>query len=233
MTGRHLAQQRKEVERNALRVLAHDAAGVGAAGIEVAEQGTVPLLVRVAAGLFKLAPLRLDVVCDDILDHDLGPAVCVCGPNGADLGDGDHVGHARGIAVDGGRRGEDDVADTVLLHAAQQRDAAADIDAVVLEGDLARLADGLEGGEVDNAVDLGVLGEDGVESGLVSDVDLVEDRAAAADQLDAVEGDLGRVVEAVDDDDIVAVLEEGEGREGPNVARTAASKTVSSAHRGT
>ncbi len=78
----------------------------------------------------------------------------------------------------------------MLLHAAQQRDAAADIDAVVLERDLAGFADGLESGKVDDAVDLGVLGKDVVKGGLVRDVDLVEDGAAAADELDAVDGNL-------------------------------------------
>ncbi|GKT45248.1 uncharacterized protein ColSpa_05429 [Colletotrichum spaethianum] len=81
----------------------------------------------------------------------------------------------------------------------------------------------LEGGEVDDAVDLGVLLEDGIEAGLVGNVDLVEVGALAAQELDAVDGDLGRVVEAVDNDHIVAVLEQGEGGEGANVAGTTAS----------
>jgi hypothetical protein len=101
----------------------------------------------------------------------------------------------------------------VLLHGAQKGDAAADIDAVVLERDLAGLADGLEGGEVNDAVDLGVFGKDFVEGSLVCDVDLVKGGALAADELDAIDGDLGRVVEIIDNDDIVAVLEESEGRE--------------------
>jgi hypothetical protein len=46
----------------------------------------------------------------------------------------------------------------------------------------------------------------------------VERGPPAADELDAVECDLGRVVQVVDDDDIVVVLEERERREGANVA---------------
>lgn len=80
----------------------------------------------------------------------------------------------------------------------------------------------LEGGEVNNAVDLGVLGKHIVEAGLVCDVDLVEGRTLAANKLDAVYGGLGRVEETIDNDDIVAVLEEGEGGEGPDVASTTA-----------
>ena len=187
--GRHLSEKGEEVEGHALRVLAHDSAGVRAAGVEVPKQSTVPLLVRLP-GLLVVAALGLDVVRDDCLDHDLCAAICVCGANRAVLGDGNHVGNAGGIAVDGGGRGEDNVGDIVLLHAAQQRDAAADIDAVVLERDLAGFADGLESGKVDDAVDLGVLGKDVVKGGLVRDVDLVEDGAAAADELDAVDGNL-------------------------------------------
>lgn len=73
---------------------------------------------------------------------------------------------------------------------------------------------------MDDAVNGRVLGEDVVEGLLVGDVDLVEVGATAAEQLDAVEGNLGRVVQAVDDDDIVAVLEEGQRRERANVARS-------------
>lgn len=80
----------------------------------------------------------------------------------------------------------------------------------------------LEGGKVDDGVDGGVLLEDLVEGLLVGNVDLVEVGTAAAEQLDAVEGDLGRVVEVVDNDDIVTVLKEGEGGEGADVAGTTA-----------
>src|SRR5699024_3480513 len=76
----------------------------------------------------------------------------------------------------------------------------------------------LESSKVDDAVNGGVLGKDLVEAFLVGHVDLVEVWAAAAEELDAVEGNLGRVVEVVDNDDIVAMLEEGEGGEGTNVA---------------
>lgn len=67
----------------------------------------------------------------------------------------------------------------------------------------------LQSSELDDAVNGGVLLEDLVEGGLVGDVGLVEDRALPADQLHAVEGDLGGVVEAVDDDNIISVFEEG------------------------
>jgi hypothetical protein len=73
---------------------------------------------------------------------------------------------------------------------------------------------------VDDAVDGGVLGEHLVQSLLVCDVNLVEVGTAAGQQLDAVEGDLGGVVEAVYNDDIVAGVQQGQSREGANVARS-------------
>ncbi len=142
LSSSYLAKQGKQVEGNTLGVLAHDAGGVGAARVKVAQQGAVPQVVRLA-GLFQLVALGVDVVGNDVLNHGLCAAVGVGRANGAVLGDGNHVGEARGIAVDGGRGGKDNVADAVAGHAAQEGDAAADIDAVVLEGDLARFADSL------------------------------------------------------------------------------------------
>ena len=71
---------------------------------------------------------------------------------------------------------------------------------------------------MDNTVDIGMCLEDLLERRLVGDIDLVEDRPPPAQQLNAVQADLGRIVQAVDDNNIIAVLEEREGREGPNVA---------------
>jgi hypothetical protein len=76
---------------------------------------------------------------------------------------------------------------------------------------------------VDDAVNGRVLGKDIIQRRLVGNVQLVEVGTAAANQLNAVEGDLGGVVEAVDNNDIIAVLEQSKGREGTNVAGSAAS----------
>jgi hypothetical protein len=75
---------------------------------------------------------------------------------------------------------------------------------------------------VDDAVDGGVFGKHLVEGLLVGDVDLVEIRSAARQQLDAVKGNLRGVVEAVDNDDIVAGVQQGQSREGADVARSTA-----------
>lgn len=71
---------------------------------------------------------------------------------------------------------------------------------------------------MNDAVDLGMLGENIVESALVRDVELVKGRAASADSLNSVEDVFERVVQAVDNDDVVAIFEESKGGEGANVA---------------
>lgn len=79
----------------------------------------------------------------------------------------------------------------------------------------------LQRGKVDDVVDVGMLLEHLVERGLILDVELVELGLLAADELNAVEDFLGRVVEVVDDDDLVASLQEGERCERANVAGAA------------
>lgn len=89
---------------------------------------------------------------------------------------------------------------------------------VVVQGLLAGLADGLERGKVDDAVDVRVGLEDLIEGGLVGDIELGELGLFAADQLNALQGLGGRVVEVVSHHDFVASVEEGQGGEGANVA---------------
>lgn len=115
---------------------------MGAAGVEVSEQSAVPGLVGLAL-LLQVVSLGVDEVGNGGLNGGLGVAVGVGGPNGAILGDGDHVGEAGGVAVNGGGGGEDNVVDIVALHGAEEGDTSADIDAVVVERSHARLADGL------------------------------------------------------------------------------------------
>jgi hypothetical protein len=78
----------------------------------------------------------------------------------------------------------------------------------------------LQSSKVDNAVNVGVGLKDLVESGWVGDIGLDELGPLAADQFNAVDDFGGRVVQVVGNDDLVASLEQGEGREGPDVARS-------------
>ena len=76
---------------------------------------------------------------------------------------------------------------------------------------------------MNDTVNLGVLHENFVEGSLVGDVHLVEGGALAAEQLDAIDSDLGRIVETIDNDDIVIIVQQREGSKRPNVAGTTAS----------
>lgn len=93
--------------------------------------------------LLCLAALGVDVVGDHSLDAELCVSIRVGRAERALFGDGNHVGEAGGIAVDGRGGREDDVGDVVFGHAAKEAERAKDVDAVVFERDLARLADGL------------------------------------------------------------------------------------------
>lgn len=140
----NLSEEGKQVVRNTSGVLTHDASGVSTTRVEVSQQSTVPLL-ELLTSLLQVTSLGVNKVGDNVLDHGLGAAVCVGRSNGAVLRDRDHVGETSRIAVDSSGGGEDDVIDVVALHGAEQGDTATDIDTVVFERDLARLADSLDG----------------------------------------------------------------------------------------
>ena len=80
------------------------------------------------------------MIGNDSLVRGLGATIRVGGPNGAVFGDGNHVLEASGVAVDGGRRREDDVGDIVTCHGAEKADGTVDVGAIVLQRDLARFA---------------------------------------------------------------------------------------------
>jgi hypothetical protein len=66
----------------------------------------------------------------------------------------------------------------------------------------------LESGEVNDTVDVWMRSKDLVQALLVCDVDLVKFRSLSAEQLNAIEGNLRGVVQAVDNHDLVAMLEQ-------------------------
>lgn len=78
-------------------------------------------LLRLAS-LGSIVALSVDQVGDGSLDGELGVSVRVGGAERAFLGDGNHVGEAGGISVDGGRAGEDDVGDIVAGHCPEEAD---------------------------------------------------------------------------------------------------------------
>ena len=73
---------------------------------------------------------------------------------------------------------------------------------------------------MNDAVNVGVGLEDLVEGGIIGDIQLGELGLLAGDQLNALQGFGGGVVQIVRDDNLVASLEKSEGGEGANVARS-------------
>lgn len=140
-----LREEGEQVVGDTLGVLAHNTTGVSTGGVEVTEESTVPLLgLGLVAGLGSVVALSVDHVGDGGLDGELGVTVGVGGAQRALLGDGDHVGEAGSIAVDGGRAGEDNVGDIVTNHRPQEVDGTVDVDQVVVQRLLAGLANSLE-----------------------------------------------------------------------------------------
>jgi hypothetical protein len=128
-----LGEQRKQVVGHALRVLTHDTAWVSTGGVEVTQESGVPLAgLGLVSGLDGVVALGVDDVGDGGLDSELGISVGVGRAQRAVLGDGDHVGEAGGISVDGGGAGEDNVVNVVADHRAEEIDGAVDVDIVVV-----------------------------------------------------------------------------------------------------
>lgn len=71
---------------------------------------------------------------------------------------------------------------------------------------------------MDDAVNGRVGGKDLVYILFYSQVDLMKGRALAANQLDTIESDFGRVVEVVDDDNVIASFKKGQRCERADVA---------------
>lgn len=57
---------------------------------------------------------------------------------------------------------------------------------------------------MNDAIYVGILLENFVKSAIIGNIDIVETRPLAADQLDTVDGLLGRIVKIVSNDDFVA-----------------------------
>ena len=71
---------------------------------------------------------------------------------------------------------------------------------------------------MDDAVELGMFDKDLLECFLVGDIDLVEGWSLPAEEFDAIKGDFGGIVQAVNNHHFISMLEEGKGSERANVA---------------
>lgn len=214
-----LRQEWEQVIRHARGVFAHDAAGVAARRVEVTQQAGIPFLHRLRVSfLLCFGPLGVDVVGDHQLGRELGVAVGVRGAERAFFRDGDHAGDSSSITVDGRGGRVDDVGDIVAGGRGEQAQCSVDVDSIVVEGNFARLAHGLQCGEVDDAVDVWVFGEDIIEGLFVGDIEVVELGPLSGEQFYAVDDFRRRVAQIVDDDHFVVGFEEREGGKGADIA---------------
>jgi len=103
---------------------------MSASRVEIPQQRAVKLLSALSL-LLRLRPFGIDVIRDHALYAKLRVTVWVCRPQRALLGNGYHVREACRVAVYGCGGREDDVGDMVFLHATEEGESAADVDAVV------------------------------------------------------------------------------------------------------
>lgn len=85
----------------------------------------------------------------------------------------------------------------------------------------------LERSEMYDTVNVRIVIEDLVDCALIPDINVVEMRSLTAYQFDAVKSFFGRIVEVVEDHDIVVGLKQGKGSEGTNIAGAAGSRQIS------
>ena len=179
-----------QIVGNAVGILTQQTGFVRTDGVEVTQQD---------GGKFGIGR---GVIAQDLLDHDLCPAV---GIRGQMRGHGLDIGHGVLRAVDrrGGREHQLDAA--VCGHGLDQRERGVEVVAVISQRDAAAFAHGLEAGEVDDGVDL-MRGENFLQRGAVADIRLVEHRFDARDGLNLLD-DIGLGIgQIVHDNDLVPRL---------------------------
>ena len=156
-------------------------------------------------------------VAQDLLDHDLRPAVgvrCDIGGHRLDIGDG----VVRAIDRRGGR--EHKARAARLRHFLEQGQRGIQIVAVIGQRDMAALADRLEAREMHDGIDA-VRREDLMQDGAVLRIRLIERGALARDGLDLVDDRTGRIGQVVQNDDIVARLKQLDAGVAADEARAA------------
>ena len=206
-----LRHKRYEVHGHTVGQFANQCSGMGANGVEVAQDDALD------------GRATVDVVMYDFLVYLLRVAVWRQGLlDGRVLGNGQVLG--RGLSVDGTRRREDDTLHIILRHEFQQVNQRGQVVAVVQQRLLHTFTHSLRGCEMDDALNLGVLLEHAFQGLKIAAVHLLEGRTHTRYLLNAVH-DVGiRVREIVDDDYFIACLLQFNGGMAANKARTAGNK---------
>ena len=195
-----LGDEGHQVVGDAVGRFADAARGVGPHGVEVPKEHRGP------------GGVGLHIVPDDLLAHELGPAIGVGAAHAAGLVEG----HGVLRAVNRGGGGEDDPLHTVFAHDLQKRHGGQQVVLIVRQGLLHALPHGLEAREVDGAADV-VLPEHLVQGRLVPHVDVVEGHLLPGELLHPSQGLGGAVAEVVHGHHIIAQLQQSQTRMGPDV----------------
>ena len=148
----------QQVVRDTVGFFTDQSRGMCTDGVEVTKQSDRPFLVRYTE------------ILEDHLDHQFGGAIGVGGREGEVFPDGQR---SRG-AINGCRRGEDDLLNIVLPHLLAEDDGAGQVVVIVFQRFLDTLTNRLESGEVDNRVDIGVFVKNFFYALFVQQVDLIE-----------------------------------------------------------
>ncbi len=183
LADQHLGDIGRQVVGQTGRILADQAAVMGAHRVEIAQQGDLE------------GRLGLVEITQNLLDHQLGPAVRVGAGQRKVLGDR----HLGGISVDGGRRAENQSPDPEFEHHLAQGQGAGQVVLVVEQRLFHRFADRLEPGKMDDAVDrLGAVGQDPPDSVTIAQVDHGQPDRLPRQPLDAPDRLFFGVDQAVD-----------------------------------
>ena len=202
-----LGDEGDEVVRDPARELADQGAGMRPDGVEIAQEDALDL----AAG-------SLDRILEDVLTHLLGRSV----RRGRRL-PGGLLGHREllGLAVHGRGGREEDVAAPLPFRRFQHIQETPQIVLVVEDGLFDGLADGLEGREMDDRIDL-VFGEERLGRGRIAEIHLLEGNVVpSGDFLDPLEAGHVAVGQIVGDHDLIAGPDKFDGHMAPDEARSA------------
>ena len=112
-----------------------------------------------------------------------------------------------GRAVDGRGRGEDELLDPVIAHCLQKNERTHEVVVVIFDGLCDALAHGLESCKVDDGVD-GMFLKNAVECRTVADIRLVEGKRFARQLLRAGERLAAGIGKVIDDDGLMAMLQQ-------------------------
>ena len=177
-----------EIVRNSVRVFADTSARVRANRVEVAEQNHVPFWVSFLH------------VHEHFFEHGLCLSIGVGAMTfRAFFGNRD----LSRVAVNGGRRTENDVLAAVVSHGVEEHECRVHVVFVVFERLCNGFADGLEPGKVNACVKL-IFAKDFVHGGGVTDVCVYEWNGGSYEFAHAAEGFVAGIYKVIDDNDGMA-----------------------------